>query len=474
MKKIILRGAEILLGLRLLERINYAAGGPLKVPYAIENRTYTSREELTAMVLIFCILILLTEIFLALEFAASAVEKEDRRISFAATAVLLFLIYVYACLYGYPLLDNHFTTAWFMTGQYTAQLLESILNLIAGIFRMEFSWNDTAAWYAVSACLLVYPFVLLGTFLGDRNFWPVFIASLLPPVAWLTGHWMLWSGALQMGLGAVTALLSASFLAFFTDEKRLGREKKEGRAPLIRIKVDNKKRILFGVLCAAAWGVTVWAGRIRSFGAVMRLIFSSSVYSYQKNLYSLADMRIAQAMLVSYVTSLVVKFVLSLVKFEDDSRFSKVLTPAWMLLFQIWVLPLLSNFMSRAAESAQGTFSGEEIGDAIQAYEAPGRAFLAALSEGRPLPWIAGGLFLILAAYLVFLFAVRLPFVRLGVWFVVWFSACTYIYCLAGLFYRSAFGNMALLLTCYLLNRFLNALLSAGEKLRGRITAGKK
>ena len=274
MKKIILRGAEILLGLRLLERINYAAGGPLKVPYAIENRTYTSREELTAMVLIFCILILLTEIFLALEFAASAVEKEDRRISFAATAVLLFLIYVYACLYGYPLLDNHFTTAWFMTGQYTAQLLESILNLIAGIFRMEFSWNDTAAWYAVSACLLVYPFVLLGTFLGDRNFWPVFIASLLPPVAWLTGHWMLWSGALQMGLGAVTALLSASFLAFFTDEKRLGREKKEGRAPLIRIKVDNKKRILFGVLCAAAWGVTVWAGRIRSFGAVMRLIFS--------------------------------------------------------------------------------------------------------------------------------------------------------------------------------------------------------
>ena len=279
--------------------------------------------------------------------------------------MLLFLLYVYACLYGYPLLDNHFTTAWFMTGQYTAQLLESILNLIAGIFRMEFSWNDTAAWYAVSACLLVYPFVLLGTFLGDRNFWPVFIASLLPPVAWLTGHWMLWSGALQMGLGAVTALLSASFLAFFTDEERLGREKKEGRAPLIRIKVDNKKRILFGVLCAAAWGVTVWAGRIRSFGAVMRLIFSSSVYSYQKNLYSLADMRIAQAMLVSYVTSLVVKFVLSLVEFEDDSRFSKVLTPAWMLLFQIWVLPLLSNFMSRAAESAQGTFSGEEIGDAM-------------------------------------------------------------------------------------------------------------
>ena len=91
MKKIILRGAEILLGLRLLERIFYAAGGPLKVPYAIENRTYTSREELTAMVLIFCILILLTEIFLALEFAASAVEKEDRRISFAATAGLLFL-----------------------------------------------------------------------------------------------------------------------------------------------------------------------------------------------------------------------------------------------------------------------------------------------------------------------------------------------------------------------------------------------
>ena len=315
--------------------------------------------------------------------------------------------------------------------------------------------------------------MLLGTVLGDRNFWPVFIASLLPPVGWLAGHWMLWSGVQQIVLGAVTALLSAAFLAFFTDEKRLGREKKAGRDPLVRIKVDTKKRILLGVLCAAAWGITIWAGRIRSFGAVMRLIFSSSVYSYQKNLYSLADMRIAQAMLVSYITSLVVKFVLYLVKFEDDSRVSKVMTPAWMLLLQIWVLPLLSNFMSRAADSAQGTLSGEEIGDAIQAYEAPGRAFLAALSEGQPLPWIAGGLLVILAAYLIFLFTVRLPFVRLGMWFLVWFSACTYVYCLAGLFYKSSFGNITLILTCYLLNRFLNALLSAGEKLRGRITAKK-
>ena len=99
---------------------------------------------------------------------------------------------------------------------------------------------------------------------------------------------------------------------------------------------------------------------------------------------------------------------------------------------------------------------------------------LVRLSAGQPLPWIAGGLCIILAAYLVFLFTVRLPFVRLAVWFVVWFSACTYIYCLAGLFYRSSFGNAALLLICYLLNRFLNARLSAGEKLRGRITAGKK
>lgn len=471
MKKIILRLAELLLGLRLLERIFYAAGGPLKVAYAIENRTYTTREELTAMVLIFCILILLTEIFLAVEFAASAVEEEDRRVSFAVTAVLLFLIYIYACLYGYPLLDNHFTTAWFMTGQYTAQLLESILNLGAGIFRMEFSWNDTAAWYAVSACLLVYPFVLLGTFLGDRNFWPVFIASLLPPVGWISGHWMLWSGPRQMLLGAVTALLSAGFIAFFTDETKLGREKKAGREPLFRFKMDGKKRIAAALLCLAAWGFTFWCGRVRSFGAVMRLVFSSSVYSYQKNLYTLADMRIAQAMLVSYVTSLVVKFVLSFVKFEDSSRLSKITTPAWMLLFQIWVLPLLSNFMSRAAESAQGAVSGEQIGDALQNYGTPGREFLAAMAAGQPLPWIIGGLAVILGAYLVFMFTVRLPFVRLAVWFVVWFAACTYIYCLAGLFYRSAFGNTALLMVCYFLNRFLNALLSAGEKLRGKINA---
>ncbi len=472
MKKYILRGAEILFGIHLLRRIFYAAGGPLKVAEAIGNRTYTTPEELTAMVLIFCILLLVTEIFLAVEFAASAVEKEDQRIRFAATAVLLFLIFVYACLYGYPMLDNHFTTAWFMTGQYTAQLIESILNLLAGIFRMSFSWNDTAAWYAVSACLMVYPFVLLGTFLGERNFWPLFIASMLPAFTWITVHWILWNGTRQMLAGALAALLSAGLVTFFTDEKRLGTEAKKGRDPLFRVKMDRKKRIIFGVLCAAVWAFTIWCGRIRSFGAVMRLIFSSSVYFYQNNLYSLADMRIAQALLVSYVTSLIVKLILSLVKFEDDSRFSRVMTPAWMLLFQIWILPLLSNFMSRAAETAQGAIGGEELGDALAAaYESPARSFLAALGTGAPLPWIIGGAAAIALTLFLFWFTVRLPFVRTAVWFLVWFSACTYLYCLAGLFYRSSFGNGSLLLICYLLNRFLNSLLTAGQKLRGKISA---
>ena len=64
---------------------------------------------------------------------------------------------------------------------------------------------------------------------------------------------------------------------------------------------------------------------------------------------------------------------------------------------------------------------------------------------------------------------IRLPFLRLGVWFLVWFSACTYIYCLFGLYCRSPAETVPLLLCCYLLNRLLNHLLSAGTLLRTEI-----
>ena len=461
--------------LYLLFRIRYAAGSFLNIPQEISDRTYTTAEEQAALFLLSFVLFLLFSLILSAILVGGVLSGEKRTVLFGLTAAVLAVFYIYACLYGYPLLDNHITTAWLMTGRYTSTLVLSILKLFAGLFGKSFSWNGSLAWRMTCGILLACPLVLFSTFVGLRNTIPVLLGAFLPAFCFLACQYAELPGPQMMLFGLAAALVSAVMLVKFTDPQLLGREAKKKKAKaLLHVSVDDKKRAYFAAALAILWILTFLLDRVRSFGEVMKLIFASSVYAYQKNLNVLGDMRIAQAMLVSYVTSLVVKYVLSLVRFEDDSRASKVLTPAWMLLFQIWVLPLLSNFMSRAADSAQGTFSGEEISGAIQTYETPGRDFLAALSEGQPLPWIAGGLCIILGAYLVFLFTVRLPFVRLAVWFVVWFSACTYIYCLAGLFYRSAFGNMALLLTCYLLNRFLNALLSAGEKLRGRITAGKK
>ena len=59
---------------------------------------------------------------------------EKRTVLFGLTAAVLAVFYIYVCLYGYPLLDNHITTAWLMTGRYTSTLVLSILKLFAGLF----------------------------------------------------------------------------------------------------------------------------------------------------------------------------------------------------------------------------------------------------------------------------------------------------------------------------------------------------
>lgn len=455
-------------GILLLWRILYAAGGILRVPEAIGNRSYRSPGELTAMVLIFCVFLLLCTAVFAIALALSVLAGESRRLRALYIAVLALLLYIYACLYGYPLLDNHFTTAWLMTGKYTATLIRSLLTLFAGVFGRGFHWNDTVAWYAVCACLLVYPFVLLESFLGTRNFWPVLVAALLPSFGWLVAHWCVLKGGEQLSIGAVTAVAIGFFLYYFTDAAQLGRERKERRRrALLKLSLNEKRRNLLILLCVLLWGLTIYLGRIRSFGAVMRLIFSSSVYSYQNNLYALADLRIAQALALSYILSLMVRWILSLVELENHSRYAGWMNAAYMLLLQIWVLPLLSKFMRRAADSAQGAVAGDAVADALRT---PAKEFLLGMEAGELLPLFLAVTMGSAFVLLLFFLTVRLPFVRLGLWFLVWFSACTYVYCLIGLFYHSPLGNTSLLIVCYGLNRVLDRLLSAGHRLRDAIS----
>ncbi|MGP1349426.1 MAG: hypothetical protein ACTTK0_07290 [Stomatobaculum sp.] len=469
MKRLVFRLSELLLGVWLSWKICYAAGGPGRIARAVGERVYRTSEELTAMVLIFCVIFLLCVALLALELAFSALTAENKKSRGIAVGGLSFLLFLYACLYGYPLLDNHFTTAWLMTGKYTATLAESLLKLAAGVFGAGFHWDGTLAWYAVCACLLVCPFVLLATFLGGRNFWPVLIAAFFPALSWLVAHWCRMRGIEQLGLGLLAAMLTAVFLHYFTDEAQLGSERRQKKKKvLLRVLLDRKKQTAVWLLCGLLWGLTFFSGRIRSFGAVMRLIFSSSIYNYQNKLYALEDLRIAQALALSYVLSLLVRWLLSLVEVENHSRAAGWMNAAYMLLLQIWVLPLLSNFMRRAADGAQGALSGSEVAERLKT---PAEEFLYAMEAGQLLPLflgIAAGCALL---FLLFMLTVQLPFVRVTVWFFVWFSVCTYVYCIIGLFYHSALGNTSLLLICYILNRILDRLLTAGNRLREKISA---
>lgn len=467
MKKNLLRGAEVLLAGYWIRSIAGAADGVFHIPEKIGARVFRTEGELTAMVLIFFVLLLLFVLLFSLLTAWAELADEAHAVRTGVAAGLSFLFYLYACLYAYPLLDNHFTTAWLMTGKYTATLIRSLLELVAGVFSRGFHWNDTLAWYGVSACVLVYPFVLLCTLLGGRNFFPVLMAALLPSFAWLVAHWCRMDGGVQMVLGASASLVSALLLHFFTDGKRLGTEaRKPLKRSLLHFKIDGGKRIALLLFCAVLWIATVYFGRVRSFGAVMALIFSSKVYFYQSNLYALADTRVAQTLAISYVLSLLVRKLLSLVELEDHSKLFPWLTAAYMLLLQIWVLPLLSRFMSRAADRAQGTISTE----AIKELRTPAEELLTALEGEKVLPVVL--LLLAASAFLFFLFwfCVRLPFARLAVWFLVWFSVCTYVYCLIGLYYRSVPGNLSLLFLCYGLDRLLEGILTAGQQLRKRVS----
>ena len=75
------------------------------------------------MLLLFFVLILLFQLLFTMLLALGALVRETRALQLAGFVLLGFLLYLFACLRPYTLLDNHFTTAWFMTGHFTDSLV---------------------------------------------------------------------------------------------------------------------------------------------------------------------------------------------------------------------------------------------------------------------------------------------------------------------------------------------------------------
>lgn len=459
------RAAVLFLSLFLLALILRATGSPLALPRAIAGRSFRTDRELDAMLLLCFVLILLFQLLFSLLLALGILVRETRTLQFGSFVLLGFLLYLVACLRPYTLLDNHFTTAWFMTGHFTDSLVHSLADVIAGVFQMKMNWNRQLGWQLAAALLYIYPFFVSVRVLGLRNFFPVLLASLLCAAAWLAGHAALLSGGMQLFLGMAAAGGAAILLRFLTQEWKLGREKKRSssKKPLLSLAVSREQTMLLAVICALLWGLTWITGRVSSFHDVMKLFFGSSVYSYQGSLYQLKNLGVAQALAISYFLSLLVSRALSLVEVKMSTKYAKNLNAAYQLLFQIWILPFFSELLNRAANKGQNAIAGDELAENLSI---PLHHAWAALQSGA-----AGKILLLILAALLFgiaavWFAVRLPAIRLTVWFFVWFSVCSYVYCLLGLFFPRRMYPTALLLICYGLNYLLQWILNAGEGLQ--------
>lgn len=465
LKRQCFRAAALFLGCFLLYWSLRAAGGPFALPRAVAARSFRTESELDAMLLLFFVLILLFQLLFTMLLALGALVRETRALQLAGFVLLGFLLYLFACLRPYTLLDNHFTTAWFMTGHFTDSLVHSLADVIAGVFRMKTNWDRQLGWQVAAALLYLYPFFVSLRVLGPRNFFPALLVSALSAVIWLAGHAALLGGGLQLLLGLLAAGLSAVLLQVLTKAWKFGSAKKAGpkKKPLLSLKASREQTLLLALICVLLWIITWLTGRISSFHDVMKLFFGSSVYGYQGSLYQLKKLGVAQALALSYFLSLLVSRALSLVEVKMSTKYEKNLNAGYQLLFQIWILPLLSKLLNHAADKGQDAIAGDELAETLSI---PLNHVWAALQSGawlKLLPFLLLGTLLGIAAIW---FAIRLPALRLTVWFFVWFSVCSYVYCLLGLFFPQRMHPTVLLFVCYGLNYLLQWLLNAGEGLQ--------
>lgn len=470
------RAAVLFLTLIFLGISLRAAGSLFALPKAIASRTFRTESELDAMLLLFLVLILLFQLLFSLALAGSAMVKEEQGVKLGGFVMLGFSLYLIACLRPYMFLDNHFTTAWFMTGRFVESLVNSLANLIAGVFRMKMRWDRSAGWRIAAALFFLYPFYLSARTLGRRNFFPVLLAALLPASAWLLGHAYLFGGSQQLLFGLVSAGGAALVLCCLTKERALGRRKTpKKKKRLVSLAVSREQTVLLAAGCLLLWVLTVITGRISSFHDVMKLFFGNSVYNYQGKLYQLQNLGVVQALAISYFLSLLVSRALDLVEVKMDSKYAANLNAAYLLLFQIWVLPLLSSLLNRAASKSQDAVAGDALAESLSR---PLQNVAALFSSGGWLKLIPLTLLALLLSGALLWIIVRLPAFRLSIWFFVWFSLCSYVYCLLGLFFPKRVNNTLLLFICYFLNCALEWILKSGEGLRLAVrrphTTGKR
>ncbi|MBF1256131.1 MAG: hypothetical protein HXM40_02535, partial [Stomatobaculum longum] len=360
LKRQCFRAAALFLGCFLLYWSLRAAGGPFALPRAVAARSFRTESELDAMLLLFFVLILLFQLLFTMLLALGALVRETRALQLAGFVLLGFSLYLFACLRPYTLLDNHFTTAWFMTGHFTDSLVHSLADVLAGVFRMKTNWDRQLGWQVAAALLYLYPFFVSLRVLGPRNFFPALLVSALSAAIWLAGHAALLGGGLQLLLGLLAAGLSAVLLQVLTKAWKFGSAKKAGpkKKPLLSLKASREQTLLLALICVLLWIITWLTGRISSFHDVMKLFFGSSVYGYQGSLYQLKKLGVAQALALSYFLSLLVSRALSLVEVKMSTKYEKNLNAGYQLLFQIWILPLLSKLLNHAADKGQDAIAG--------------------------------------------------------------------------------------------------------------------
>jgi hypothetical protein len=470
-KKAVLRISGAGLFFLLLYRILVISKGPDKILRAIAFRTYKTESEQEALVLISCCVLLLLCLFLSLAGIFAVLIRENKKVSWIFVFLILSAFYLFCCLSGYTLLNNHFTTAFFMTGKYTAKLLKSLLDLFTGIFGERLDWDSSVAWHAVSACLFFYPFAVIGAAAGWRNFASFFLEAVLFTIVFFGAEFLRVGAVYHILLGLLVSFLASAGFRFLTDDKYFGSEKKKKSRPVVRIKIDTKKRTVLILAGAVLWVLTVLAGRVSGFAAFMRLAFGSDIYKFQNSTDSLGNLNIAKAFLVSYLLSLLVRQVLQRFQVEDESRLSGIVSASYMLLLQVWIMPLLSSFIIQATGKAKVNISESDLNTVAAAAENPAGS-ISEFINLRTAPGIILGC-VILAAVIIVL--IVLLFLHVAAFkyvasFLIYFSVCTYVTCLAGLFYERELAATAMLLICYLMNRLLNLLLSIGPVIRKKVT----
>ena len=286
------------------------------------------------------------------------------------------------------------------------------------------------------------------------------LASWLPASAWLLGHSYLLGGWLQLLLGLSAAAGSALILCYLTKERTLGRRRPpKKKKAVFSLAVSREQTLLLAAGCLLLWILT----------------FGSSIYNYQGKLYQLQNLGVVQALAISYFLSLLVNRALSLVEVKMNSKYAANLNAAYLLLFQIWILPLLSGLLNRAASKSQDAVSGDALAETLSR---PLQNVAALFTSGSWLKILPLALLALLVGGALVWLIVRLPAFRLSIWFFVWFSLCSYVYCVLGLFFPKRVNSMLLLFICYFLNRALEWILNSGEGLRLAVrrphTTGKR